>query len=396
IPEISISQRTRATICACAGLNGSSSSMSGLLMSEIEPQMDAEVGAPEDALIDAPIVHTAKIGAAQAGQRLDRALALLVNELSRSRLKTLILAGHVAISGRTIRDPGHCVNVGDEVTVKVPQPTPAAPRPEKIPLAVVYEDADIIVIDKPRGLVVHPAAGNWTGTLVNALVAHCGATLSGIGGVRRPGIVHRLDKDTTGLMVVAKNDRAHRALAAQFADHGRTGPLQRGYLAFVWGTPDRPKGVIDKPIDRHPEARERMAVRPGGRDAITGWEGLENDPLGTPQHGSTPTGGRRGARAPVVASLLDCRLKTGRTHQIRVHLAAIGHPLLGDTTYGLGFRTKMVLLSEWARMALAALSRQALHAYLLTIEHPGTGKEMVFRSELPRELAELRSALANG
>src|SRR5215470_1220704 len=190
IPEISISQRTRATICACAGLSGSSSSMSGLLMGEVETQMGVQAGAPSDA----PIVHTATIGAAEAGQRLDRALALLVNELSRSRLKTLILAGHVAISGRTIRDPGHCVNVGDEVTVKVPQPTPAAPRPEKIPLAVVYEDADIIVIDKPRGLVVHPAAGNWTGTLVNALVAHCGDTLSGIGGVRRPGIVHRLDK----------------------------------------------------------------------------------------------------------------------------------------------------------------------------------------------------------
>src|SRR5215468_10951935 len=303
IPEMSISQRTRATICACAGLSGSSSSMSGLIMREVETQVDAPV-APEEA----PIMRTATIGAAEAGQRLDRALALLVNELSRSRLKTLVLAGHVAISGRTIRDPGHCVNVGDEVTVKVPQPTPAAPRPEKIPLVVVYEDADIIVIDKPRGLVVHPAAGNWTGTLVNALVAHCGATLSGIGGVRRPGIVHRLDKDTTGLMVVAKNDRAHRALAAQFADHGRTGPLQRGYLAFVWGTPDRPKGLIDKPIDRHPQARDRMAVRAVGREAITLWEVLENYPA-TGQHGLLATGAKRGGFDPVVASLLDCRLK---------------------------------------------------------------------------------------
>src|SRR5215467_14402835 len=338
IPEISISQRTRATICACAGLNGSSSSMSGLLMSEIEPQMDAEVGAPEDALIDAPIVHTAKIGAAQAGQRLDRALTVLVNELSRSRLKTLVLAGHVAISGRTIRDPGHCVNAGDEVAVVVPAATPPVPRPENIPLAIIYEDADIIVIDKPRGLVVHPAAGNWTGTLVNALVSHCGTTLSGIGGVRRPGIVHRLDKDTTGLMVVAKNDHAHRALAAQFADHGRTGPLQRGYLAFVWGTPDRPRGLIDKPIDRHPQARERMAVRPGGREAITLWEVIENYPAaqdptlsrvreGRPEatRGRRPglysTGAKPGGSAPMVASLLECRLKTGRTHQIRVHLA---------------------------------------------------------------------------
>src|SRR5215467_14120000 len=179
IPDISISQRTRATICACAGLSGSSSSMSGLIMSEVETQMDAAAGAPEDALpVDALIVHTATIGAAEAGQRLDRALAMLVNDLSRSRLKTLVLAGHVAISGRTIRDPGHCVNAGDEVAVVVPAATPPVPRPENIPLAVVYEDADIIVIDKPRGLVVHPAAGNWTGTLVNALVSHCGTTLS--------------------------------------------------------------------------------------------------------------------------------------------------------------------------------------------------------------------------
>ena len=381
--------------------------------------MGAQAGAPSDA----PIVHTATIGAAEAGQRLDRVLAAFVNDLSRSRLKTLILAGHVAISGRTIRDPSHHVNVGDEVALMVPEATPAAPHPEDIPLAVVYEDADIIVIDKPRGLVVHPAAGNWTGTLVNALVAHCGATLSGIGGVRRPGIVHRLDKDTTGLMVVAKNDRAHRALAAQFADHGRSGPLQRGYLAFVWGTPDRPKGLIDKPIDRHPQARERMAVRTGGREAITLWEVLENYPAaslralppppppyppplgGEGREGSRragrghdvhPTGAKRGGPTPAVASLLDCRLKTGRTHQIRVHLAAIGHPLLGDATYGPGFRTKMALLSEDAREALLALSRQALHAYLLVIEHPGSGKEMVFRSELPPELARLRLALGDG
>lgn len=370
-------------------------------MSEVETQ----VGAPSDA----QIVHTATVGEAESGQRLDRALTTFVSELSRTRLKTLILAGHVAIGGRTIRDPGHCVNVGDEVAVVVPQPAPPAPAPENIPLAVIYEDADIVVIDKPPGLVVHPAAGNWTGTLVNALVAHCGATLSGIGGVRRPGIVHRLDKDTTGLMVVAKNDRAHQALAAQFADHGRTGPLQRGYLAFVWGTPDRPKGVIDKPIDRHPQARERMAVRPGGREAITLWEVLENYPAAhDPARRRGGLGGKQamragpglysadakpGGSAPRVASLLECRLKTGRTHQIRVHLAAMGHPLLGDATYGPGFRTKTALLSEAAREALAALSRQALHAYLLVVEHPRSGREMVFRSDLPPDLERLRQAL---
>ena len=189
----------------------------------------------------------------------------------------------------------------------------------------MFEDDELIVIDKPAGLVVHPAAGNWTGTLVNALIAHCGESLSGVGGVKRPGIVHRLDKDTTGLMVVAKTDRAHRALSRQFADHGRTGPLRRGYLAFVWGVPDRPRGTIDKPIDRHPHARDKMAVREGGREAITHWEVLER---------------YSGTDGAPVASLLACRLETGRTHQIRVHLASIGHPLLGDDVYGPGFKTK--------------------------------------------------------
>ncbi len=213
---------------------------------------------------------------------------------------------------------------------------------------------------------MHPAAGHQTGTLVNALIAHCGASLSGIGGERRPGIVHRLDKDTSGLMVVAKNDRAHRALAAQFADHGRDGgPFERGYLAFVWGAPDRPRGTIDQPIDRHPLARDRMAVREDGREAVTHWQVLER------YGGQTAAGSRRAQphRTPV-ASLLACRLETGRTHQIRVHLAAIGHPLLGDDVYGAGFRTKAALLPEPAQAALEGLGRQALHAYILAIEHP--------------------------
>jgi 23S rRNA pseudouridine1911/1915/1917 synthase len=195
-------------------------------------------------------------------------------------------------------------------------------------------------------------------------------------------------------MVVAKNDRAHQSLAAQFADHGRSGPLQRGYLAFVWGAPDRPKGVIDKPIDRHPQVRDRMAVRPGGREAITLWEVLERYPAARRQ-GPGPTTAKGTGSASAVASLLDCRLRTGRTHQIRVHLASIGHPLLGDDTYGPGFRTKMALLSDSAKVALEALSRQALHAYLLAIEHPATGEEMIFRSELPPDLAQLHVALGN-
>jgi 23S rRNA pseudouridine1911/1915/1917 synthase len=332
--------------------------------------------------VDAVETVEAVIDAAEAGVRLDRALAARFEELSRSRLKALILAGHVTVSGRTIRDPSHHVNAGDRVTIELPPAEPAEPGPEAIPLVIVYEDDDLIVIDKPRGLVVHPAAGNRTGTLVNALIAHCGASLSGIGGVRRPGIVHRLDKDTTGLMVVAKNDRAHRSLAAQFADHGRTGPLERGYLAFAWGAPDRPKGTIDKPIDRHPRARERMAVRPEGRQAITHWEVMERYPPSSP------------ASRSAVASLLACRLETGRTHQIRVHLAAIGHPLLGDVVYGPGFKTKAAKLPPAAKDALQALSRQALHAYLLGFEHPSTREPMKFRSELPPDLARLRHALA--
>jgi 23S rRNA pseudouridine1911/1915/1917 synthase len=322
--------------------------------------------------------ETVVIAGAEAGERLDRVLAARIADLSRSRLKALILAGEVAIGGGTIRDPGHHVNAGDAVVVAVPPPEPADPEPESIPLNVVFEDDQLIVIDKPKGLVVHPAAGNWTGTLVNALIAHCGESLSGIGGVRRPGIVHRLDKNTTGLMVVAKTDLAHHALAEQFADHGRTGPLQRGYLAFVWEVPDRPKGTIDRPIGRHPRARDKMTVRPDGRAAVTHYEVLAKYQ------------GEDGAPA---ASLLACRLMTGRTHQIRVHLAAIGHPLLGDETYGKGFRTKASRLLPEARPVLAGLGRQALHAYLLGISHPTRGEYLEFRSELPEDLLRLRHSL---
>jgi len=314
--------------------------------------------------------------AADAGNRLDRVLAARIADLSRTRVKSLILAGEVSIGGRTIRDPGHRVNAGETLEIAIPAPEEASPAAEAIPLAVVYEDDEIVVLDKPKGLVVHPAAGHASGTLVNALIAHCGTSLSGIGGVRRPGIVHRLDKDTTGLMVVAKNDRAHAALTRQFADHGRTGAMRRGYLAFVWGAPDRPRGTIDKPIGRHPHARDKMAVRSDGREAVTHWEKLETYP---------------GVDGQPVASLLACRLMTGRTHQIRVHLAHIGHPLMGDKVYGTGFKTKAARLLPPAADALAALGRQALHAYLLIIEHPTTGEVLEFRTELPADLVRLRS-----
>jgi 23S rRNA pseudouridine1911/1915/1917 synthase len=331
------------------------------------------------------------VAAEEAGERLDRVLARHVAGVSRTRLKALIEAGAVALDGGTIRDPSHRVNCGAAIVVDVPAPEPAKPKPEPIPLTVVYEDDDIIVIDKPRNLVVHPAAGHWTGTLVNALIAHCGESLSGIGGERRPGIVHRLDKDTTGLMVVAKNDRAHRALAAQFADHGKSGePFERTYLALVWGAPERPHGVIDKPIDRHPKSRDRMAVRQGGREAVTHWQVLERY-FGRPA--PRRAGKAKSPEAPV-ASLLACRLETGRTHQIRVHLAAIGHPVMGDTVYGGGFRTKAALLAPKAQEALVALGRQALHAHILAVKHPSTGEIVTFRSELPPDLARLRNALA--
>ncbi|MBR0800646.1 RluA family pseudouridine synthase [Bradyrhizobium jicamae] len=311
--------------------------------------------------------------------RLDRVLAQHTPELSRSRLKALILAGSVTVKNAAIRDPAYHVAKGDTIIIDVPEAAPAEPQGEDIALDIVFEDDDIIVIDKPKGLVVHPAAGHATGTLVNALIAHCGTSLSGIGGVRRPGIVHRLDKDTTGLMVVAKNDQAHQSLTAQFADHGRTGPMQRGYMAFAWGVPNRPHGTVDAPIDRHPHAREKMAVRLGGRDAITHFE---------------VRGSFAGRDGKPVASLLACQLETGRTHQIRVHLAHIGHPLLGDAVYGPHFKTKAGHLGPEAQAALTGLDRQALHAYLLALEHPRTGELLHWEAPLPEDLLLLQRALA--
>jgi 23S rRNA pseudouridine1911/1915/1917 synthase len=309
--------------------------------------------------------------------RLDRFLSEQLPQLSRTRVQTLIRQGRVSLGGATIVDAKYRVKPGERFALDLPPAIPAEPRAETIALDVVYEDDALIVIDKPAGLVVHPGAGHATGTLVNALIAHCGESLSGIGGVARPGIVHRLDKDTSGLMVVAKTDEAHRALAEQFADHGRSGELERGYLALVWGVPSRPSGTVNAPIGRHPTSRTKMAVLPSkGREAVTHWRVIETF----------------GSKKEPVASLIECRLETGRTHQVRVHLAHIGHPLIGDPLYGTGFKSKLRKLPEPARATLAALPRQALHASRLAFVHPLNRTLLKFNSPLPGDISAIVEA----
>ncbi|AQS40933.1 MAG: Pseudouridine synthase [Candidatus Tokpelaia hoelldobleri] len=317
-------------------------------------------------------------------QRLDQWLAArLASDLSRSRIQALIRAGQVAVDGVEISEPRFRLRAGQVVTLEIPPATEAVPAAENIPLDILYEDGDVIIINKPAGLVVHPGNGNWDGTLVNALIYHCGDSLSGIGGVRRPGIVHRLDKDTTGVMVAAKNDRAHRHLSAQFADHGRTGVLQRAYKALVWGVPERAKGTIELALGRAARDRTRQAVvhpeRADARHAVTRYTVLEK------------FGPRDDATA--LASLLECRLETGRTHQIRVHMAHIGHPLIGDQDYGSAFKTKANRLDEPARGIVQAFPRQALHAWLLTFAHPVSDEVMTFTADLPDDMQKLVDCL---
>jgi 23S rRNA pseudouridine1911/1915/1917 synthase len=322
---------------------------------------------------ESPSALMLEIDPALAGERLDSALTRLLapsaEPLSRSRLRALIEAGHIRLEagGSQILEPSRRVKPGERYRLTLPPATPATPAAQEIPLSVVYEDMDLIVIDKPAGLVVHPAPGNPDLTLVNALIAHCGDSLSGIGGVARPGIVHRLDKDTSGLMLAAKTDLAHHGLAQQFAAHGRDGRLLRAYHAFVWGTPKPAAGRIEAAIGRNPKNRKAFAVTPGGKPAVTQFKTLAR--LGP-------------------ASLVECRLETGRTHQIRVHMAHIGHPLLGDPVYaGRGTRDK-------AAVGLArSLGRQALHAAELGFIHPRSGQRLHFHSALPRDLAVLRSSL---
>jgi 23S rRNA pseudouridine1911/1915/1917 synthase len=322
----------------------------------------------------------AEVDESHAGLRLDRFLSAALPDLSRTRVQALIRDGQVTSSGATIEDVKYRVKPGDRFELSVPPPTEPTLEPEAIPLDVVYEDDSLIVIDKPAGLVVHPGAGQPGGTLVNALIAHCGDSLSGIGGVARPGIVHRLDKDTSGLMVVAKTDRAHRSLAKQFADHGRTGDLERGYLALVWGAPSRPHGVINAPLGRHPTSRTKMAVLPEhkGRPAATRWRVLET-------YGADKGG--------PLATLMACTLETGRTHQVRVHMAHFGHPLIGDPLYGRGFKSKLRKLPASLQCKVAAFTRQALHAERLAFIHPSKRTLLEFNSPPPDDFAKIASIL---
>jgi 23S rRNA pseudouridine1911/1915/1917 synthase len=310
------------------------------------------------------------IEADQQGERVDRALAARLPDLSRSRLKSLIEEGRVRSGERTISDPSQRVKPGQNFVISIPDATAPEPQAEDIPLVVRYEDDALVVIDKPAGMVVHPAPGNEGATLVNALIAHCGASLSGIGGVRRPGIVHRLDKDTSGLLVAAKHDIAHRKLAADFAAH----EVERAYQAVVWGVPAKKSGEIEGNIGRHPVHRKKMTVvARGGKPALTRYRVLRSF-------------GR-------LASLVECRLATGRTHQIRVHLASIGHPLLGDPTYGRATPARLNALPPKVRAVVAGFKRQALHAWLLGFQHPVTGEALRWESPLPPDMQALISSL---
>ncbi len=341
----------------------------------------------------------------EARQRLDKVLAGRLSTLSRSRLQALIKTGQVYktstdpkhaadsagaassastssdISSKPCLDPAQKVVAGERYEVIIPNLSEGEPKPEVMALEILYEDDHVIVVNKPAGLVVHPAPGHETGTLVNGLLAHCGDTLSGIGGVRRPGIVHRLDKDTSGVMVVAKSDAAHQGLSEQFQLHGRDGRLSRCYLALVWGGPAFPKASIDAPLGRSRSNRQKMEVvaEGRGRHAITHYTVKER---------------YFNADGKEMASLLACELETGRTHQIRVHLAYKGFPVLGDTTYGAGYSASARNLTQSQQQALSALGRQALHAVHLGFEHPISRLSLAFDAPLPLDLANLAATLA--
>ena len=305
------------------------------------------------ATVMAPFVE---ITEADAGRRLDTVLAERLADLSRSRLQALLREGHLTLGDEVVTEGKRRVKPGERYCLTVPPPEPSELVAEDRPLDIVYEDEDLLVVDKPAGLVVHPAAGHTKGTLVHALLAHCGKSLSGIGGVARPGIVHRIDKDVSGLLVVAKHDRVHQGLAGQFTVHS----VERLYQALVYGVPSPTEGVIDQPLGRHPTDRKRMAIVASGKRAVTRYRVVE-------------AAGTRVAR-------LELSLETGRTHQIRVHLTSIGHPLLGDRIYK---PRKKPALPDALTRAIAELDRVALHAEVLGFTHPRTGERLRFESAPP-------------
>ncbi len=320
-----------------------------------------------------PIAVT--LDSARAGVRLDKALAEAAEGLSRARIQALIAEGAVSF-GDQILTNGSAKAAAGEYVILVPPVVSATPLPEAIPLTVLFEDADLIVIDKPAGMAAHPAPGSETGTLVNALLAHCGDSLSGIGGVARPGIVHRLDKDTSGVMVAAKSDRAHAGLSALFATHD----IERTYIALTRGAPSPAKGRIETRIGRSPHDRKKMAVlKTGGREAITDY--VVQQVFGVPAK----------AGAAPLAARVACTLHTGRTHQIRVHMASKGSPILGDATYGSGSPAASVR----AAISEAGLTRQALHAAVLGFVHPVTGKALRFETSPPEDMARLEALLSD-
>jgi 23S rRNA pseudouridine1911/1915/1917 synthase len=318
------------------------------------------------------------VDAEMAGGRLDAVLAKAHTVLSRSRIKDLILGGAVTINGKLVSEPKYRLSMDETIILLAPPPEDAEPHPENIPLDILYEDDQLIVINKPVGMVVHPAPGSPNGTLVNALLYHCGDSLVGIGGVKRPGIVHRLDRDTSGVMVAAKTEQAHKHLSEQFADHGRTGPLHRAYLAYVWGSTETAKATVNAPLGRDQNNRLKQAVRKDGREAITHYF-VE----------------QRFGDAGWDITRVQCHLETGRTHQIRVHMAHIGHPLVADAVYASGYATKINKLPADLAEPVQALGRQALHAAELGFEHPVTQEEMFFEAPLPPDLQELQDALEN-
>ncbi len=311
-----------------------------------------------------------QLGPEAAGTRLDKALADQLPDLSRGRVQALLADGRIRFGDEVLSDASAKARAGDYV-LAVPAVRSATPEPEAIALTVLFEDAELIVVDKPPGMAVHPAPGSETGTLVNALLHHCGASLSGIGGVARPGIVHRIDKDTSGVVVVAKTDAAHRGLSALFADHD----IDRLYVALVRASPHPARATITTRLGRSTHDRKKMAIlRTGGREAITHYEVART----------------YGPKEKPLAAWVNCRLETGRTHQIRVHMASKGSPCLGDQIYGSGPPATPVRTA----MAEAGLTRQALHAAVLGFAHPVTGETLRFESPLPEDMARLEAALA--